>query len=627
MEATLRLFKALPIHENSKTKKPSSDLLKKTMKYGFIYSPEVVGGYPNDMLIDIAKQIGITSKQMNNAFHKSWKKVRDTSIEDLVIEQILHYITTYGFKALGIYDKDTVFIPNEKLNTPKIKDDFNFIIIRGYTKKELKAKLIKFLSSGIALKEDTIKDVVDVATYVELNTEEIDNTRNKEVKAILHDYFGTFPKNPVEFLRYIVYKTTNKTLLIKNKETIEVIKERNNMDVLGLLIKYKNQHGLEKLSEIFNRFKPLFLAFKTNSKLRTTINKIRKLSIKNHKPMPIDYLNEITALIKKDDLDIDQLKEKLKGSNTFRKIRLAYALNYRSKKTNSILYKIRNGKSYATEFDPKCKKKMKECLKIVVEHIVNDIKDNVNGKKIFIPENIKYALPATEKQFTGYFPTGSYVSIPKSMVFGIHWKNVKGTVIDLDLSLINDIHGKIGWDSSYRSNDSSILFSGDITDPHVVDGASELFYIKKSISGTSIVMINYYNYMENVDVPYKILVAEKDSKQFKQNYMINPNNIVASADSVINKRQQIIGLVVASDEDQRFYFTESSIGGSITSSEKEHIIQARDYFIKYYTNSLLLNDIFEMAGAILVKEKDGCDIDLSPKSLEKDSIIKLITKH
>ncbi len=626
MESTLRLFKALPIKENGRSKKPSSDLLKKTIKHGFIYSPEVVGDYSETELIKMIPKIGITSKQMNNAFHKSWKKVRDTNIEDLVIEQLIHYMTTYGFMRLGIYTKDTVFIPNEKLNVPKIKDDFNFIIIKGYTKEELKVKLIDFLSSGIALKEDTIKDVVDVATYVELNAKEINNTRNKEVKAILHDYFGTFPRNPIEFLRYIVYKATNKTLLIKNKETIEVIKERNNMDVLGLLIKYKDQHGLEKLSEIFNRFKPLFLAFRTNSKLRTTINKIRKLSIKNHKPMPIDYLNEVTTLIKKDDLDINQLNEKLKESNTFRKIRLAYALNYRSKKTNSILYKIRNGKSYATEFDPKRKKKMKECLRIVVEHIVNDIKDNVNGKKIFIPENIKYALPATEKQFTGYFPTGSYVSIPNSMVFGIHWKNVKGTVVDLDLSLINDIHGKIGWDSSYRSSDQSILFSGDITNPDE-NGASELFYIKKAISGTSIVLLNYYNYMDDVDVPYKILVGKKEAKQFKQNYMINPDNIVASADSVINKRQQIIGLVVASDEDQRFYFTESSIGGSITSSEKEYIIQARDYFIKYYTNSIILNDIFEMAGAILVKEKDGCDIDLSSESLEKDSIIKLITKH
>jgi hypothetical protein len=31
-----------------------------------------------------------------------------------------------------------------------------------------------------------------------------------------------------------------------------------------------------------------------------------------------------------------------------------------------------------------------------------------------------------------------------------------------------------------------------------------------------------------------------------------------------------------------------------------------------------------MAGAILVDEKEKCDIDLSPETLKKDSIIKLI---
>jgi hypothetical protein len=626
MESTLKLFKALPIDEdNKKTKEPTSKLLKKTMKHGFIYSPEVVGDYNETVLISKIKEIGITSKQMNSSFHKSWKKVRDADMEDLIIEQIIHYITTYGFRQLGIYDKNTVFIPNEKLKVLKIKDDFNFIIIKGYTKKELKFKLLDLLSSGIALKEDTIKDVVDVATYVELNSEEIGDTKNKEVKAILYDYLGSFPENPIEFLRYLVYKATNKTLLIKNKEIIKMIKDRNNMDVLGLLVKYKQSHGLEKLSEIFNRFKPLFLAFKTNSQLKTIVNKIRKLSIKHHKPIPSDYLNRVTALIRKDGLDIDYLKEKLKSSNTFRKIRLAYALNYRSKKTDSILYKIRNGKSYSTEFNPKRKKKMKECLKIVIEHIIDDIKNNVDGKKIFIPKNIKYALPATEKQFTGYFPTGSYITIPNSMVFGIYWKNVESNIIDLDLSLINNIHGKMGWDASYRSDDRSILFSGDITNPSTKYGASELFYIKKAISGTGIVLLNYYNYNDKITVPYRILVAKKDDKQFKRNYMINPNNMIATSNSTINKKQQIIGLVVTSETDQRFYFTESSMGNSITSSsKKEYIIQARNYFINYYTNSIILNDILKKAGAVLVKEKNDCDIDLSPESLEKDSIIKLL---
>lgn len=40
MKSTLNLFKALPVTTKDK-KKPSKELLKKTIKHGFIFSPEV----------------------------------------------------------------------------------------------------------------------------------------------------------------------------------------------------------------------------------------------------------------------------------------------------------------------------------------------------------------------------------------------------------------------------------------------------------------------------------------------------------------------------------------------------------------------------------------------------------
>ena len=85
------------------------------MKNGYILSPEVVFNYPNiDILLTtIDEEIGLSGKQMNASFHKSWQKVRDADIIQLVMEQIIHYITTYGFERLGIYDENSVYIPNE----------------------------------------------------------------------------------------------------------------------------------------------------------------------------------------------------------------------------------------------------------------------------------------------------------------------------------------------------------------------------------------------------------------------------------------------------------------------------------------------------------------------------------
>ena len=407
MKSTLKLFKAVPI-KTKKTKKLTEVILKKTIKHGFILSEEVVGNYQehelSQIISDAKQEFGLSAKQANSAFHKSWEIIKKASLEALIFEQIMHYITTYGFKDMGIYNESTVYIPKEKLDLPEIDVDKILLIkIKGYTDVELKKKLAKLLESGVALKEDTIKAVVDVATYLEFDDKEIEAIKNKEVKVLLYDYLGKVPENPVEFLRFCVYKATDKTLLIKNKTIIEEIKEKKNIDVLGLFVKYKNKYGLNKLAEIFYRFKPLFLAFRTGRKLKTMINKIRKLAVKYHKPMPEDYLNSLTANLV-DGVNVVKLTNELNKVNVFRKIRLAYALAYRTNDVESILYKIRNGKGYAKEFNFDYPKEAQLALTCVMGSIIKDIKKNVNGKKIYIPDNIVYALPATEKQFTDNFP-------------------------------------------------------------------------------------------------------------------------------------------------------------------------------------------------------------------------------
>ena len=625
MKSTINLFKALPIKAEGK-KAISEKLLSETFRRGFIFSPEVLFNYSESELFNLIDGLGLNPEQINNSFHKSWEKIKTASIEQLVIEQIVHYITTYGFEELGHYDKDSVYIPLEKLEIPEIDiNNIKLIVINGYTKEELKEKLLNLLQSGIALKEDTINDIVDVATFVELNESEIETIKNKEVKTALYDYLNFVPENPTEFLRYIVYKSTDKTLLIKDKNTIETIKYKKNLDVLGLLVRYKNKHGLKRLAEIFYRFKPIFLAFRTNSQLKATINKIRKLAVKNHKPMPEDYLNSITDKIKKGEtIDQKRFYKELSKVNIFRKIRLAYALNYRANDPNSIIYKIRNGKGYATEFEFKNTIRATEILNVVVDSIEKDISKNVKGKKIYIPEYVEYALPATEKQFTGNFPSGTCITIPNDMIFGVHWENVNNRRIDLDLSLISPTTGKIGWDSSYRTEDRSILFSGDMTDAHKPDGASELFYVKKQENEAAILLVNYYNYNKEIEVPFEIIVAKEKANDFGMNYMVNPNNVLSIAKSKINKRQNILGLLVTTDTECKFYFAETSIGKSITSSGSAFVEHSRKYLFNFYKDMIILNYILEEAGAELVSDKENCDIDLSPETLEKDSIINLL---
>ncbi len=655
MEATIKLFRALSIKTEEQA--DNIDLMKETIKHGFIFAPEVIANYSNysELIKLVADTTGLSTEKMNNAFHKSWTKVRDTDLELLVVEQLAHYLTTHGKEHTAMYlvekglqwevdnltekvseledldltqvqDDGYIYIPKEVLDIPSIDvDKFPLMVIKGYTYEELKSKLLKMLGSGIALAEDTIKAILEIAMLVGFSELEVEKVRNREVKVALYEYLGLFPESPTEFLRFVIYKATSKTLLIKSPELIQEIGESNNLNIVRTFSDYEAKYGLERLAEVFYRFKPIFLAFRTNERMKVIVNRIRRLAVTNHKPLPEDYLNSITANIKKGNgIEVSRLEAELERVNTVRKVRLAYALKFRTGNVDSILYRIRNGKGYATQFFFDNKVEARETLEVVLDSIIQDVRKNVEGKKIYIPDYIKYSLPATEKQFTGNFPSGTYITVPNNMVIGIHWQNVKRRSIDLDLSLIPSKGGKIGWDASYRTEASDILFSGDMTDAGGPKGASELFYIRRQLKNSFIVFVNYYNFDSLIEVPFKIIVAKEMAKDFSSNYMVNPNNLLSIAESKMSKRQAILGLLVVTTSESKFYYAETSVGKSITSSISKPASLSRKYLLDFYENSISLNGILTDAGAVLTTSKNEADIDLSPEKLEKDTIIQLL---
>src|SRR3990172_8541809 len=201
------------------------------------------------------------------------------------------------------------------------------------------------------------------------------------------------------------------------------------------------------------------------------------------------------------------------------------------------------------------------------------------------------------------------------MVMGINWKNVKNNRIDLDLSLINCEHGKIGWDCSYRTDTGDVLFSGDMTDAPGDNGASELFYIQRQKAGSYILLVNYYNYDKKIEVPFSIIIASEQVKNMKQNYMVNPNNVISIVKTKINQKQKVLALLVVAPTECKFYFTETYLGNKITSSKNEFVENSRKFLFDFYKNTISLNEVLEKSGAKIVKNKKECDIDLSPEAI------------
>jgi hypothetical protein len=635
MDSTLRLFKGIYIPDRNKNidDEKYQAMLKITMPRGFIISSEILP-YINDLeklVYIIDKYYGLGN--INNTFQSSWRKIQDSKMEDLVLEQITHYMTTYGKNMFINMNHDTndnyIYIPYKDLNVPQLDiEGFKFTMISGYDEEELKEKIFKIISSGIALKDDTMNDLIEIMTFLDFGEKELELIKNKEMKSRMYLYLNLVPENNIEFLRLLIYKCTGKTLIIKNGETIEKIKcsPLPALELTRLFKQYSSKAGYEKLAEIFYRFKPLWLAFRQNDELKKIINSIRRLAVKYHKPMEEDFFNYVTSFKLGMATSTDYLSERISGLNIFRKIRLAYAFKYRdNEKNDSILYRIRNGKSYAKEFSYNYPNFAASSLNIIINSLTKDISKIVKGKKIFIPKYMTYTLPATEKQFTGNIPSGSYVEIDKDMIFGVYWENIVRTdSIDLDLSMTS-INGKYGWDGQYMSSDNNILFSGDMTDAR--DGATELFYIKNQSNENNLVMLNFYNigyYGKDINVPYKIIVAQEKLKDLPRNYMIDPNNILVSVNCEINCKQKIIGLALTDDKKSRFYFCETQIGNSITSNNNDYSEHARKYLFNFYGNSISLNEILVNAGAMLVDKAEDCDINLSPEKLEKDTILNLL---
>jgi hypothetical protein len=159
---------------------------------GYIIQPEAV--WAANKIVDFYEAQKLNGKELNKTFHKSFEKVRNSSRFELYVEQIRHYISTYGSNF-----QDEIYIPDEVLKIPKLK--LTYKIIPGISKEDMVERCLNTLRSGIALTEETINDLLSVLTD-ELNYNFTGNEgiKNKEAIIKIADLYGVLPTNTMEFL-------------------------------------------------------------------------------------------------------------------------------------------------------------------------------------------------------------------------------------------------------------------------------------------------------------------------------------------------------------------------------------------------------------------------------------------
>ncbi len=522
------------------------------------------------------------------------------------------------------------------------------------TDKEIYNRCIKMLQSGIALESETLNILIDYIVKEGRYTKyglDIDTIKNKEAVIMLMDVTNIYGKDPFNMLRYFVFKATGKAMLIKDRRTIQTIKENaSKVDFTRL-----SETECNILASVFYRFKPLFLAFKhpadvesakvlqnkafrkAASKFKVTtagkatnasvINRIRRLAVSAHKPFKPGFWETVIT----EEKPLTEVADRLaKDSITnFKKITLMQAILARLQNASGKMYVIRNGKMWVRENAPKVSQNMNAYLMRVYGMLEDSVVNSIKGKACTVryPKNVNLTVPTSEKNFIGNYPFGTSVDMGEDHnVIGIYWRNEWGTR-DFDLHLA-DINGNsYGWNGAYNDKDNKIIFSGDMTnaDPE----ATELFYIGKACPDGK---VSVSQYSESSMSQFKFFVARENRSNMKNRCydarngikcpMCDPNNIKAEfIVPVEGERDKQCALIV----DNKVYLMDLTQGCGRVPDRKYAQVYIEN--LKNKCRSFVdLKPILEKAGFTFVEDDDEkTEVALDLTQLSKDTLIDLFS--
>ncbi len=578
--------------ESSSSKLDFATVNRKSLPKGYFVTP----GACTEETVVYLREITLDP---NSTFYRDWGDITSKDRFELLVDQLMHYASTYGTD----YSGDAYISNDGAINLPPMD---NIKVIDTITREEAIEKLNKMLYSSMAMKQETVNDIIAAAKGLSIDVD-IDKVKNKELRMLLCVSFGLVPKNPDEFVRFLVYKATDKTLLIKSKEVINAIKLS---DVR--LINYITKDNIVSISSVFNRFKPLFLAFKGTSKGNARIvNKLRKLAIKYHKPKVASFWSDMFSH------SLHEIRCKVDELNNFKKIALineCYARVHEGILVSKP-YIIRNGKMYVTD-----KLNLDGAIRLtdIIDILLNSLVSSLKSKacKVKLDDNIELTMPTSEKTFIGNYPLYSSVAMDKDTIVGIYWRNEWGAR-DLDLSYIDAKNrNKIGWNAGF--NTDKVIFSGDMTNAE--PEATELLYFGHvlDLNDNGIIHVNRYNGSDNAE--YNLFVAKEKVEQnnWRKGYMCDPNNILFQCHDKMDSAEKSIAIIA----NRRIHLASLRTGSGAVSCGSEYTTQYVEYIKDNINNHLTLRNVLEQANFEFVDNTEDADMDFSKPT--KDMFMDLL---
>ncbi|WP_029544511.1 hypothetical protein [Selenomonas sp. AB3002] len=629
--AVLTLFCAVPRANDGKGKIDNTE----NVKHGVYVTESAVAACPSlteeESMEQIWDMYGYDMLDMNRGFYKNFHEVQEASEDKWLIHQLLHYLSV-GLQNEDMtdpvqVDSSIVFVPTTKLQLPE-GAPIKLTVIDVIERDDIIKRTQSMINSGMALSQESLRCIVHIIKEMGIEVD-IQSIPNKELKIYLYDMMQQVPQRAQEFLRLLIFKATNSTLLIKSQDVIERIRNVIKEGKTGLLYTdmfraFVSQNGMGALAAEFLRYKKLWLAFKgESSELAHILNRARKMAEKHKYVKKTGLLERITW-----DTMIEpaEVAKEIPKVTIYRRISLANNLLYWEHHPTSAMYLIRNGKTYAKAVTEKrvLTDKQKQILELLLESIVSEIRPRVQGRKYYIPPEVEYALPVSEKRFVGGIPFYSSLKLSKSAVMGIHWENLPRHRVDLDLHYVSQKY-RVGWNTQFDRK-AEIVFSGDMTDaPPEEGGATEAFFLSdKLVDDWAAVMLNCFTSNDD-PVPYKFVMGPADSEQLSKDYLLNCHKLAVNINIVNERDQDFLGFMHTDKTGEKtFYFMEVGFGHSIVASygKKERI--ALEAVQATVESSLKLREVLKRAGAILVESANEAEVDLGLDKVTREKFVNLL---
>lgn len=544
---------------------------------------------------------GYNNETFNRTLIESFATVANMPRDEFYLTQILHYLTTYGTNFT------TPFVVGARTFTPEETKALKITIIRAESASRSLERINELFATTVAPKAQNVHYYRALAPLATIAPEEV---KSRELMIMMCAERSIRPSDPETLFRYLVYCATKETLIIKNKSLIGMIKRaaHNNIELINSL----TEDEMKALASIFYRYKPLFLAFKT-PETASVINKIRRLAVKYHKPQSANTIKNFVNLSSKEQATI------IARATNRELIKLYNALAVPS---DIRLFQIRNGKIWVREEEKEEKISDKICAASAIGVELHKRLKNYRGMTVYIPRGISYAVPYSEKQFSGAIPWGTAIGATdkeNAFTIGVHWVNDPDeSGCDLDLHAHTPTR-HFGWNSDYISGDGEIIYSGDMTNAPAPKGAAESFYIN-NVNEPVILTLNAFNAKSNKQ--FQFFMTEGEDDKMRERATFDASKLISAPLPLAFADKSSLSLGIF--DNKTFYV----YGGNVA----EGAVPSRDYpkFIEALLNRMSSTYRFEaLASALKINivheaPKDTPFLDLSPEALTVNTLLDFV---